>query len=80
MDKLLEVVGWYGTVAIVGAYALTSFNVVSTQTFLYQTLNVTGAIGIVVISLKKKTYQPAVLNMVWVVIGLAALLKILLRY
>lgn len=61
-SKLSEIVGWYGTIAIVGAYALSSFSIISSQSLLYQLLNVTGAIGIAIISLRKKTYQPAVLN------------------
>lgn len=79
-SRVSEIVGWYGTVAILGAYALSSFNIISPQTFLYQILNVTGAVAIIVISLRKKTYQPAVLNIIWAAIGLVVLLKILLKY
>lgn len=74
--EAVEIEGWYGTVAILAAYALTSFGVISTQSYLYQILNVTGAIGIVIISLRKKAYQPAVLNIIWTLIGLVALIKI----
>jgi len=77
-SKLLELFGWYGAVVIIGAYAMTSFNMISPQSLLYQFLNVTGAVGIVSISLAKKAYQPAVLNIIWTVIGITALLKILL--
>jgi len=76
----MEIVGWYGTLAILAAYALSNFNIISTQTLLYQSLNVTGALGIVLISIKRKTYQPAVLNMIWAAIGMVILLKILLKY
>ncbi len=79
-NRVPEIVGWYGAIAVVGAYALSSFNVISSQSFLYQTLNITGAVGIVVISLRKKTYQPAVLNIIWTVIGLVALLKIFFKF
>lgn len=79
-NKISEVIGWYGTIAIVGVYALSSFNIVSPQSFLYQMLNVTGAVGIVAISLKKKNYQPAVLNIVWVIIGLVAIAKIFFKF
>ncbi|HUV46924.1 MAG TPA: hypothetical protein VMW29_02200 [Candidatus Bathyarchaeia archaeon] len=75
--KLLEIIGWYGTIAIIGAYALLSFNLISSQSAIYQLLNVTGAVGIVIISLKKKVYQPAVLNIIWTVIGMVALLQLL---
>ena len=68
---------WLGSILIVG-YALVSFNFTNADNLLYQLLNITGAAGIVYISVQKKTYQPAVLNMIWFVIGTAAILKILL--
>lgn len=71
-----EVFGWYGTIAIIGAYALISFNFTDANNLMYQLLNITGAAGIVFISMQKKAYQPAVLNMIWFVIAAAAILKI----
>lgn len=71
-----EIFGWYGTIAIIAAYAIISFNFANPDDLLYQLLNVTGALGIVYISMQKKTYQPAVLNMIWFVIGTAGILKI----
>jgi len=73
-----EAIGWYGTFAIVIAYALVSFNVLSASTFLYQILNVTGALGIVYISIKKKAYQPGVLNIIWAIIALIAIIRLLI--
>ena len=75
---IIEIVGWYGTVAIILAYALVRFGLLGANTAWYQILNVTGAVGIVIVSLTKRAYQPAVLNIVWTVIGLIALLKIFL--
>jgi len=76
--KIIELFGWYGTVAIVGAYALVSFSVIQSNSFLYQFLNLTGAVGIVLISFNKKAYQPAVLNIIWTIIALVAIGKIFL--
>lgn len=76
MKKLLiEMVGWYGTIAIVGAYALNSFSVIQANTLLYQLLNMTGAIGIVIVSFSKKSYQPGVLNSIWTIIAAVAIIK-----
>lgn len=72
-----EIIGWYGTIAIVLAYALLSFNIISSNMLIYQILNGTGALGIVLISLKKKAYQPGVLNIIWVVIAVIAIINIL---
>ncbi len=78
-QKLLdESIGWYGASAIMLAYALVSFNVISPSTFLYQLLNATGALGIVYISFKKKVYQPGVLNIIWAIIAAIAIVRLLI--
>ena len=73
-----EALGWYGTVAIVFAYAFLSFGLLTPSDLLYQILNGTGALGVVYISLKKKAYQPGVLNIVWAIIATIAIIKIFL--
>jgi multidrug transporter EmrE-like cation transporter len=77
MRKLVDIYGWYGVTAIVVAYALVSFSVVKPTGLEYQILNGTGALGIVLISLFKKAYQPAILNLIWTVIAVVAIVKIL---
>jgi hypothetical protein len=77
--KLLEeIIGWYGTVAIVGAYALVSFDLTEADSIIYQLLNATGALGIVIISFKKKAYQPGVLNIIWTIIAVVAIINIMI--
>lgn len=78
MNKLIvEIVGWYGAVAIVAAYFLISFGLIGAESIIYQILNFTGAISIVLISFYKKAYQPAALNLIWTIIAVIALLKII---
>ena len=72
-----ESIGWYGTGAIILAYALVSFSVLSTSSFLYQIMNGTGALGIIYISFKKKAYQPRVLNIIWAIIAFIAIIRLL---
>jgi hypothetical protein len=77
MKKMIEIIGWYGAVAIVGAYAFMSWGMISSGSLVYQLLNLTGSIGIVLASWFKKAYQPAVLNLIWSVIALVALIQVL---
>jgi hypothetical protein len=72
---LFEVIGWYGAAAIILAYLMVSFGMLDSKGLIYQTLNLSGAVGIVFISLQKKAYQPAVLNIIWSVIALVAIVK-----
>jgi hypothetical protein len=76
--KWQEVAGWYGAAALLVAYAGVSFGYLAAGGVLFQLLNATGALGIVIVSLSKQNYPPAVLNAVWLVVGLVALVRILL--
>lgn len=71
-----EVVGWYGVVAILGAYALLMFGVLSTQHAAYLWLNVTGSIAIAVDAYAQKNWQPVILNLVWLAIAVVALFRL----
>ncbi len=73
---LIELIGWYGVGAILLAYILITFSVVAANSGLYQILNLTGALGIVVDAYNQKNYQPAVLNTFWALIAFFALAKI----
>lgn len=73
---LLETAGWYGAAAVLLAYTLVSFNIISSHSWTYQLLNFTGALGVLIISYMKRAKQPALLNFVWAVIAFIALVKL----
>lgn len=76
--RIVELAGWYGVVAILLGYALLSFEVISSKSYVFQLLNFTGAIGIVVVSLAKKARQPALLNLVWAAIAFVAIISLVI--
>lgn len=78
-QKLIEIAGWYGTIAIVGAFALSSFSIIKPTDSVYQILNLTGSFGIIAVSLYKRVYQTVTLNTIWALIALVALAKILFQ-
>ena len=73
MNIVADISGWYGTIAILVAYGLSSFGIIERGRF-YQCLNFTGAVGIVIISVEKGAFPPAVLNIAWALIAFTALL------
>lgn len=77
-STIIELLGWYGAVAILSAYTLNNFSIISNNQILYQFLNLSGGLAIAIISIKKKTYQPATLNIIWSIIALIAILNILI--
>ena len=80
MKKFIEIFGWYGMVAILLAYTLTSFSSISSTNIWYQVLNITGGLGLAVISLHKKAYQPATVNLIWAIIGCIAIFKLIFSF
>lgn len=71
-----EVAGWYGTFAILTAYILVSFNVITGDGLTFQLLNLTGAIGIIAIAAYKGLTQSIVLNVFWGIIAVVAIVNI----
>jgi len=74
---IAELAGWYGAVAILTAYTLVSFKVISADELVFQLLNLTGAIGIIIISTYKKVAQSILLNCVWGIVAIIAIFNIL---
>lgn len=69
-NVFIEYLGWYGALAVITAYALYAFGKIGADSIWYNLLNLTGAAGIITVSVYKKAWQPAVLNVMW--LGIAA--------
>ena len=76
LDLFMEVVGWIGAVLILAAYALLSAGKVDAGTPSYQVMNVVGAAGFIANSGWNGAWPSAVLNVIWVGIGVVALWRI----
>jgi hypothetical protein len=72
----VEIIGWVGAALILAAYALLSAGRVTARSPLYQWMNVLGAAGFIVNSGVNGAWPSAVLNVVWMGIGAAALWSI----
>ncbi len=80
MRKIVdETIGWYGTFVVILAYILVSFGYVSSSAFSYQLLNLMGALGILYITIKKKVYQSASVNLIWGIIAVIAMARMLIK-
>lgn len=67
--KWIEWFGWYGTFAILGAYLMLTENVIEEEGWVYRTLNLTGAIGVGLLCLKRRTWQAFWLEAAWAAIA-----------
>ncbi|HUA13034.1 MAG TPA: hypothetical protein VL989_00835 [Candidatus Sulfotelmatobacter sp.] len=75
--KQKQLLGWYGAFAILLAYALLSLKVIKSDSYIYQVLNLTGAIGIIIEALSKGDKQPAFLNIAWALIALIGIISLI---
>lgn len=74
--KLTQKIGWVGVVAILLAYSLLNFGILSSSNPTYLGLNFIGAIAIAYEAWSKRDQQPMVLNIIWAVIALLALIRL----
>ena len=76
--KVIEAVGWSGAAAYLLAFSLNSLNVIGSQSIQYLVLNILGCSFLIVYAFFKKAHASWVLNSVWLLITMVALVKICL--
>lgn len=77
MKRISGWLGWYGVAATIIAYLLVSFLILAPTSIWYQTLNLTGALGVTIETYYRKDYQPFWLNLIWAAIALVALINLI---
>lgn len=73
----VETIGWIGAVEVIIAYALNSSGTLSSDSVAFQLLNLTGAVFLIVNTWFNKAYPSMVINIIWTVIAVAALIRII---
>ena len=76
LDLWMEVVGWIGAVLILAAYFLLTAGKLTAREPAYQWMNVVGAAGFIANSGWNGAWPSAILNVIWVGIGIVALVRI----
>ena len=74
---ILESIGIYGIVMVLGAYALNTFGYLTAKDLRYQLMNLTGGAAFVYYTLIKMAWASLFVNVVWVVIAVFGLWRIL---
>ena len=76
MDLFINILGWIGSVEVLAAYGLNSYQRIKSDSILFYVLNLTGGLLLIVYSVYKEAFPNAFINIVWVIIAIIALLKI----
>lgn len=75
MNTLVEILGWIGSVLIVGSYALNITGRLAATHKLYVLANILGGIFFVVNTYFHQAYPSMFVNIVWVIIAILMLNK-----
>lgn len=71
-----EMIGWTGAMFSLGAYSLNSLNIIGSQSKEYLTMNIFGCFFLILYAISKKAHASWVLNSIWLLMTLVALLKV----
>ncbi|NND32265.1 MAG: hypothetical protein HKN76_06695 [Saprospiraceae bacterium] len=76
---IVDGLGWIGSVEIILAYVLVSYEKLSATSKWFQWLNLTGSVGLLINTAYYGAFPSTVVNVVWFFIALFALYRILKR-
>ncbi|MDD1443860.1 hypothetical protein MEO93_26640 [Dolichospermum sp. ST_sed3] len=76
MNLLIDILGWVGSVEVIVAYGLNSYQKLKSDSLTFQLLNLTGAIFLIINSIYKEAYPFTFINSVWSVIAIIAIIGI----
>ena len=75
LDLIVEIMGWIGSILIVGSYALNITGRLAATSKLYVLANIIGGIFFVVNTYFHQAYPSMFVNIVWVIIAILMLNK-----
>jgi hypothetical protein len=77
MELVIDIAGWVGSVEVIAAYGLNSYQKIKSDSLTFQLLNLTGAIFLIINSIYKEAYPFTFINTVWSAIAVVAIVGIM---
>lgn len=79
MEILIEIIGWVGSIVVVLAYGLNSYQKMRSDSMVFYLMNLTGGLALIVYTIYKAAYASAFINIVWVIIAVVAIIRVVMR-
>lgn len=73
---MMEGIGWAGAAFSLSAFSLNSLSVISSQSVQYLLLNIAGCFFLILYAIFKKAHASWVLNTIWLLMTVVALVKV----
>lgn len=77
MKLLIDVIGWIGSIEVILAYGLNSYQKISSNSLAFQVLNLTGGAFLIANTIYYGAFPSAFINVIWVLIAIPAIYQIL---
>ncbi len=75
MQLLVDILGWTGSVMVIAAYGLNSYQRLASNSLSFLLLNLFGGIFLIIYSGYYAAFANTFINVVWVIIAIPALIK-----
>lgn len=79
MKTFIDAIGWMGSIAVVAAYGLNSYQRIKSNSLAFLLLNFFGGVALIIYSVYYTAYANTFINIVWVIIAIPALISLLRR-
>ncbi|MBX2945268.1 MAG: hypothetical protein KF725_05500 [Cyclobacteriaceae bacterium] len=77
MKLLIDVIGWIGSIMVIAAYGLNSYQKVKSDSLIFLLLNMVGGICLIIYSVYYTAYANTFINVVWVIIAVPAIIQLI---
>lgn len=75
MQLLVNILGWSGSIMVIAAYGLNSYQRISSDSIVFLLLNLIGGAFLIIYSAYLSAFANTFINVVWVIIAIPALWK-----
>ena len=76
MELVINILGWLGSVEVLVAFGLNTYQKIKSDSLAYITLNLTGGIFLVIYSFYYHAFANTFINVVWVAVAVGAIVKL----
>ena len=79
MNLFIETIGWIGSILILLAYGLNSYQKIKSDSLGFYLINLLGGVFLIVYAIYKDASANAFINIVWVIVAVIAIVRLFLR-
>lgn len=73
MGLFIDIIGWVGSLEVIAAYLIVSFEKGKINKKVYQGLNLTGSLFLIINTIYHGAYPSAFVNVIWMIIAFISL-------